>query len=482
MTLIHPVILCGGSGTRLWPASRSSCPKQFRRAGNTTDSSFFQLAMARHAAPGFAPPTVVASAAHRALVAAQIAEAGLAAQVILEPVGRNTGPAVLAAALVLAARDPAALMLVVPADHMVEGDLNSPIRAMAPAASAGLIVSFGIRPRHAETGFGYITDAGPWPGFPGLHRVGRFIEKPPIRKARLLVESDVAYWASGLSLFAAATIIDEYERCDPVTLGAVRRALAGTRAAPDGLEPEAAAFAEAAAEPTEKAVFERSPRIALAPLDVAWNDVGSWAAMKDIARPDAQGNVLEGDVIAIDTADSLVQASSRLVSVVGMRDVIVIDTPDALLVTRSGHCQSVKKVAEYLKASRRREADAHVLAAPASVSPAADEAMPWGQRRMLVGTPGMTLFAATIAPGQTMMLEPDGNRMVMAVRGTARLSTLAGSLILTEGQRAEPDSEMPVMVSNPGRTAIEVVVARMAGAAVQMPVSAAAPWPVALHA
>ncbi len=179
----------------------------------------------------------------------------------------------------------------------------------------------------------------------------RFVEKPPIRKARLLVESDIAYWASGLSMFTARTIIDEYRRFDPATVDAVAEAVAQGREAEDGFELEATHFAQAASNPTESMVFEKTDRIALAPLAVDWNDVGSWTAMYGISEADAMGNVLQGDVIAVETMNSMVRSSSRLVTVVGLKDAIVIDTPDALLVTRVGHCQSVKKVAEYLKHS-----------------------------------------------------------------------------------------------------------------------------------
>jgi mannose-1-phosphate guanylyltransferase/mannose-6-phosphate isomerase len=177
MTRIYPLIICGGNGTRLWPISRSQSPKQFQRVGDATSPTFFQMAIQRHSVPGYEMPWVISSIRHRATVTAQLAEIGRDARILLEPMGRNTGPAVLAAALTLIQSDPDGVLVVVPADHVIEGDINATILSMAPAAAAGYIVTFGIKPRYAETGFGYITDAGPVPGVKGLHKVGRFVEK-----------------------------------------------------------------------------------------------------------------------------------------------------------------------------------------------------------------------------------------------------------------------------------------------------------------
>ena len=359
MASIYPLIICGGNGTRLWPVSRTQSPKQFQKVGEETSLTFFQSAVERHRGPGYERPCIVSAQRHAETVAAQLAEIDCQADILLEPVGRNTGPAVLAAALSLYARNPDALMVVIPADHVIDGNLTNTIMAMAAPASAGFIITFGIKPRYAETGFGYITDGGPVIEYPGLRHVERFIEKPPSRKARLLVESEIAYWASGLSMFAARTIIEEYQKFDATSAAFVRLAVENGKPGPHGFELDPLNFGAAAASPTEVTVFEKTGRIALAPLDVDWSDVGSWTAMYGISKSNAQGNVLQGDVIAVETTNSMVRSTSRLVTVVGMKDVIVIDTPDALLVTRVGHCQDVKKVAEYLKVGNRIEAEKH---------------------------------------------------------------------------------------------------------------------------
>lgn len=474
MTRIYPLIICGGNGTRLWPISRTQSPKQFQRVGDATSQTFFQMAIDRHAVPGYEQPLVISSIRHRATVAAQLDEIGRTARILLEPMGRNTGPAVLAAAMTLMQTDPEGVLVVVPADHVIEGDINSTILSMAPAAAAGHIVTFGIKPRYAETGFGYITDGGPMPGVKGLHKVGRFVEKPPIRKARLLVESDIAYWASGISMFSAQTIISEYQKFDPATVQAVRQSIALGRETADGLELNGEHFIKAQSEPTESMVFEKTDRIALAPLEVNWNDVGSWTAMYGISKSNPQGNVLQGDVVAVETTNSMVRASAdRLVTVVGMKDVIVIDTPDAVLVTRVGHCQSVKKVAEYLKSTKRIEAEKHqeikVEERKAGVP------TPYGQLVPLFQSDSMEIVTATIAPGQNLMLDPVDNRELMVSRGDVTLVTIDSSTAVLSGQRVDLTSALPTMVVNPTSADVEVVVTTMLGAAAEKAPVAAVP-------
>ncbi|RVT85742.1 hypothetical protein DXV76_08315 [Rhodobacteraceae bacterium CCMM004] len=407
MPKIHPLIICGGNGTRLWPVSRTESPKQFQRIGDATSPTFFQSAIERHQGADFEIPVIVASERHARTVETQLAQIGSDAQIIHEPMGRNTGPAVLAAAMRLYQHDPEALMLVIPADHVIEGDLNSTIVAMKQAAQDGHIITFGIKPRYPETGFGYITDGGAVDGYPGLRKVERFVEKPPARKARFLVESDIAYWASGISMFSAATIIEEYKRFDMRSYVAVENAVLNAAPAPRGVVLSAEHFRQAAAEPTEQVVFEKTRRIALAPLDVMWNDVGSWSAMYGIQAPNAEGNVLQGDIVTVDTHNSLVRSEGRLVTLVGMSDVIVVDTPDALLVTKVGHCQNVKKVAEHLKAAQRVEVESHQKAE-----------REWGHLRQVIDEDAFTLSTLTIKPGAVVSMEADELREAIVVTGS----------------------------------------------------------------
>lgn len=477
MTSVYPLIICGGNGTRLWPVSRSQSPKQFQKVGEESSLTFFQSAVERHRGPGYEAPCIVSAIRHRETVAAQLAEIHCPAQVIHEPMGRNTGPAVLAAAMRLYAQDPEALMVVIPADHVIKGDLNSTIMAMRTAASAGFIITFGIKPRYAETGFGYITDAGPMITQPGLRQVERFVEKPPTRKARLLVESDVAYWASGLSMFAARTIIEEYQKFDPATVQAVRLTVTEGRQAADGFELAAQHFGAAAALPTESVVFEKTDKIALAPLDVDWSDVGSWTAMYGISKSDTQGNVLQGDVIAVETTNSMVRSTSRLVTVVGMKDVIVIDTPDALLVTRVGHCQNVKKVAEFLKGGNRVEAEKHLALPKPSIGVQAYSAM-----TQLFQNDSMEIVSARIAPGATLDLNPAGNCEILVARGELIVSTAKSDSPMQQGQRRHLQSHLPTLLVNDTLEEAEVIVLTMQTRVAVLPVDLEMTQPLAIYA
>jgi len=452
MANIHPLVICGGNGTRLWPMSRTDSPKQFQRIGDGASATFFQAAVERHRGAGFEQPVIVSSVRQRNTVAAQLAAINCAADLIYEPMGRNTGPAVLAAALTLHARNPEALVLVVPADHVIEGDINTTILSMRGAAAAGHIITFGIKPRYAETGFGYIVDGGANPDFPGLHHVSRFVEKPPQRKARLLVESDVAYWASGISLFAAATIIQEYRRFDPDSFIAVQQALAHAAINARGTLLNPDHFRHAASKPTEQVVFEKTRRIALAPLDVQWSDVGSWSAMYGISKPNNDGNVLQGDVIAVETRNSMVRSDTRLVSVVGMSDVIIIDTPDALLVTRVGHCQNVKKVAEHLKAAKRHEAEAHnALSAE------------WGSLSTLVDRNALNLSTLALKPGAEIEIDPVRQRELTVIIGMIRIATPQGQIALSEGERALLDPKRISRLCNPTDEVVELLIMTHSG-------------------
>jgi len=447
MTRVYPLIICGGNGTRLWPVSRTQSPKQFQKVGEADSRTFFQSAVERHRGEGYEAPIIVSALRHRDTIAAQLAEIGVQADMIHEPAGRNTGPAVLAAAFMVTARDPEALLVVVPADHVIEGDLNSTIMAMRAPAVGGKIITFGIKPRYAETGFGYITDGGPDFDYPGLRTVERFVEKPPTRKARLLVESNIAYWASGISMFAARTIIDEYRKFDPATVVVVERAVLEGVHAGDGLELQPDLFGMAVSAPTESMVFEKTSRIALAPLDVNWSDVGSWTAMYGISKSNTEGNVLQGDVIAVETTNSMVRSTSRLVTVVGMKDVIVIDTPDALLVTRVGHCQSVKKVAEYLKRHQRSEAEKHWDVAPRVAA----------GKAALFQSEGVTITIAVIAAGDSLDLGEVGHREVLVARGELILSTAQSFSLLQAGQRMNEENQIATVLYNPSQSETEVV-------------------------
>ena len=395
---IYPLVLCGGMGARLWPMSRVEQPKQFQPVRGKGSLSYFQTTIQRHRGDDFHAPVVVTSKAQTVLVHRQLDDLQIKSTVIAEPMGRNTGPAVLAAALVIAQTDPEALLLVLPSDHIITGNLNTTILAMREAALDGRIVLFGIPPTHPETGYGYITDGGSFGFIPGLHRVDRFIEKPPLEVAKSLIAGGNAYWASGISMFRADIIIEEFLRFDPHTFYTVSEAVTGATREENTIHLESKAFAKATSEPTERLVFERSPTTALAPaLNIEWDDVGAWSAVQKISAQSEDGNVKTGDVFAMDTKNSLIQSDGRLVAVIGLRDMIVIDTPDALLVMNRENAQNVKQVVDHLKSQSRREVQSHVIRETS-----------WGRVEPLSKAQGYDMRMIVVAPGATVRVNGTG--------------------------------------------------------------------------
>ena len=443
MTRITPLIICGGNGTRLWPLSRKHSPKQFQRIGGPESLTFFQSAVQRHRAPVFTDPVIVTGRIHEGTVRKQLQDMQVSARIICEPMGRNTGPAVLAAAEVMHAEDPHCVFVVVPADHVIDGDLATPMAACLKAALAGQIVTFGIEPRYPESGFGYIVDGGPMEGFAPVRHVDRFVEKPDQADAATLIEAGGAYWASGISMFSAATIRDEYRKFDPFTAGLIVQSVADAEMEDGVLHLSSASFGEAASLPTESAVFERTDRIALAPLDVAWDDVGSWKAMYGISKPDADGNVLQGDVVAYGAHNTMVRADSRLVSVVGLSDIIVIDTPDALLVARMDQTQDVKAIVDELKRSQRSETERHQERKPAMV-PMIDQKTV----SALAQSDNYQVGAADIAVGRTLTLESGDARQALVVRGRVHASGPNWQKTVGEGGRIYTDPLGPITITN----------------------------------
>lgn len=427
MQTIHPVILSGGMGSRLWPLSRARQPKQFQPIRGAGSQSFLQATVDRHRTEAFEAPLIVTSEAQIDLVERQLDEMGSDRRIIGEPVGRNTGPAVLAAALELAEDDPSALMLVLPSDHVIDGDINGALCRMRPGCIDGRIVLFGITPRYPETGFGYITNGAEIDGHPGLHEVAAFVEKPCLEDAAALVDSGSASWASGISLFRADVIIEEFERLDPDTLDAVRRARKASKAISNGRLLDADAFAEARNDPTERIVFEHTGRAAVAALDVEWNDVGAWSAVHSIGEKSAEGNVTSGRTLTMGTTNSLIRGEDKLVAVLGMSDVIVVETRDALLVTDHKHAQMVKEAVSLLKSRGMKEVETHpprtVAGANGSAGPATD-----GHIRMLSLKPGESMGVEARGPAGSLVTVSAGD-------GSLELGSSGGTMSVGDSFR-----------------------------------------------
>jgi len=359
-----PVILSGGAGTRLWPLSRELLPKQLLAL--TGERTMIQETAARLA--GFADatgPVVVCNEAHRFLVAEQLREMDLPPQaILLEPVGRNTAPAIaIAAHAAIAAVGADALMLVLPADHVLRdlAAFQSAVRQAIPAAAGGKLVAFGIVAHTPETGYGYLrTESGRrGAGESAVRPIVQFVEKPDLERARQFLASGDYFWNSGMFLFGARRYLDELARLAPDIADTCARASAGAVRDKDFTRVDEATFATCRSDSVDYAVMEKTRDAVMVPLDAGWNDVGSWAALHDVLPADAQGNVTRGDVMVEDSSGCYVHADSRLVAALGLRDMVIVETADAVLVAPRAKVQDVKKLVTRIKAAGRMEHVAH---------------------------------------------------------------------------------------------------------------------------
>jgi mannose-1-phosphate guanylyltransferase/mannose-6-phosphate isomerase len=350
-----PVILSGGAGTRLWPLSRELLPKQLLAL--TGERTMIQETAARLAGfEGATGPVVVCNEAHRFLVAEQLREMGLPpAAILLEPVGRNTAPAIaLAAHAVRKLAGDDAVMLVLPADHVLEdlGAFHAAIRAAQPAALAGKLVAFGIVARTPETGYGYIRrGAGPGPVVP----IAQFVEKPTLERARQFIATGEYFWNAGMFLFGAQRFLDELAIHAPDIAEVCARASLTATVDRDFTRVDEKVFAACRSDSVDYAVMEKTRDAVMAPLDAGWSDVGSWAALHDVLPADAHGNVARGDVLLEDSTGCYVHADSRLVTALGLRDMVIVETADAVLVAPKDKVQDVKKIVARIKAAGRGE-------------------------------------------------------------------------------------------------------------------------------
>ncbi len=349
---IHPVLMSGGAGSRLWPLSREARPKQLLRL--TGERTLLQEAALRGSDPElFAPLITVANVAHRFAVAEQLAELGLPfRKPILEPIARNTAAAVAVAALAAAREDADALILVMPADHVV-GDpasFQEAVRAGEPAARRGELVLFGIRPTAPATGYGYIHAGEPIEGAPGVQAVRAFVEKPGRETAEAYVAGGEHLWNAGIFLLPVRTVLAELEAHAPEVLAAARAAFRGAHEDADFVRLDEAALAKSPSISVDHALMEKTPRTAVVPVSCGWTDVGSWSALWELGSDGAADNVTVGDVMAEKTRGSYLRSEGPLIATVGVEDLIVIATADAVLVAHKGHDQDVKTIVERLRA------------------------------------------------------------------------------------------------------------------------------------
>ncbi len=408
-----PVVLCGGAGTRLWPVSRTQLPKQFLPM--VSDRSMFQDTVLRASRlPQVSSSVIVCRDEHRFLVAEQLHAAGLErGRILLEPLQRNTAPALAAAAVAIEAQEANAIMLVLPADHLIrdEAAFAAAAAAAATAAAAGYLVTFGIVPDRPETGYGYIERAGEMPPG-GCFHVSRFVEKPDLRTATSLVASGLL-WNSGMFVMSAKRYLEELGRLRPDILKAAQAAWLARVEDLDFSRLDAAAFGACPAESIDYAVMERTGKAAVVPVNMGWSDVGSWASLWETSAKDDAGNALRGDVDLHDTRNSYVRADSRLVSVSGLDDVIVVETGDAVLVTHRDNAQSVKEAVARLAHARRAEHLSHRRVY-----------RPWGYYEGLDEGEHYQVKRLMVKPGEALSLQLHHRRAEhwVIVSGTARVT------------------------------------------------------------
>ncbi|WP_329755175.1 mannose-1-phosphate guanylyltransferase/mannose-6-phosphate isomerase [Stenotrophomonas maltophilia] len=444
MSSIQPVILSGGSGTRLWPLSREAYPKQFLPlAGELTMLQATWQRVAPLAARG---PLVIANEEHRFVAAEQLQQVGAEpAAIILEPVGRNTAPAIAVAALE-ATRDGAdALLLVLPSDHVItdEATFRNAVQAAASAAEAGKLVTFGIVPTGPETGYGYIKAAGGQ----GLRAVERFVEKPDLETATGYVSSGQYYWNSGMFLFKASRYLQELERFQPEMLARSRQAWQQARRDADFTRLDKDAFTAVPSDSIDYAVMEKTADAVVIPLDAGWNDVGSWTALRDVSQQDGDGNAHQGDVIAIDCRNTYAYAQ-RLVAMVGLDDVIVVETDDAVLVGKADRMQEVKTVVAQLKAEGRSEATWHRKVY-----------RPWGAYDSIDNGERFQVKRITVKPGGTLSLQMHHHRAEhwIVVSGTAEVTRGSEVILLSENQSTYIPLGVTHRLRNPGKLPLELI-------------------------
>lgn len=448
MTRIVPVILSGGSGTRLWPLSRETHPKQFLPL--LGEQSLLQATAERvRELPDADPPLLICNQEHRFMAAQQFRELGIAPlATILEPIGRNTAPAVAVAALHARNQGDDPLLLVLPADHLIEDvvGFRRAVTTVVPLAQDGYLITFGITPDRPETGYGYIQAGTPLSD--GAHAVARFVEKPDRATAEGYLADGDHYWNSGMFLLRASRYLEELERLRPEMLHACRAALESARHDLDFLRLDPDAFAACPADSIDYAVMEKTTAAAMLPLDIGWNDVGAWSALWDVDTRDASGNVTRGDVLCHDTRNSYVHAQHRLVATVGVDDLVVVETSDAVLVARRDKVQEVKAIVERLHRDERSEGRAHRKIY-----------RPWGAYDSIDAEARFQVKRITVNPGARLSLQMHHHRAEhwVVVRGTARVTRNDEVFLLQENESTYIPLGARHRLENPGKIPLELI-------------------------
>ena len=443
--MIQPVILSGGSGTRLWPLSREQMPKQFLRL--TSSQSLLQQTLSRLNGLTDAVPMLMGHHSHRFLMAEQLREMDQAATVVLEPEGRNTAPAIACAALLACDAGDDPLLLVLPADHVI-GDVQAfqySVSLAAPLAEAGYLVTFGVVPTQPETGYGYIACGEP---LAGGHHLAAFIEKPNAQRAAELVESGDYLWNSGMFLLRASSYLDQLQRLQPDMLAACEAAVSAAHRDLDFLRLGEAAFLSCPADSIDYAVMEHCEHAAVVPLAAEWSDIGSFDALWATVEPDIAGNATKGDTWLTDTQDSLVFAEHRLVTTLGVQDLVVVETSDSVLVAHRNQAQQVKQLVASLTQAGRNE--------PCS---APQVQRPWGSFQAMDSGERYQVKHITVKPGGRLSLQRHHHRAEhwIVVKGTARVTLEERSFLVSENQSTYIPIGALHRLENTGKIPLELI-------------------------
>ncbi|KGJ90202.1 mannose-1-phosphate guanylyltransferase/mannose-6-phosphate isomerase [Thalassotalea sp. ND16A] len=447
--MIKPVIMAGGSGSRLWPLSRKLMPKQFLKIAS--ESTMIQETALRLSGLDVSSPITICNEEHRFIVAEQLREIDTLGSIILEPVGRNTAPAIALAALTEIAKGEDPTLLVLAADHVIynESEFRRVVASAEPLAKAGDLVTFGIVPSHAETGYGYIRAGAKIEGdeVTGF-QVSQFVEKPDLPTAQQYLASGEYFWNSGMFMFKASRYIEELEKFRPDILASCKASLTQASNDHDFIRVDETAFASCPDDSIDYAVMEKTANAVVVPLDAAWNDIGSFSAIWDIKDKDANGNVHQGDVLSHGSTNNLVIAEQKLVATVGIGNCIVVETKDAVLVANKDNVQDVKKIVEQIKASNRTEADIH-----------RQVYRPWGHYDSIDFGKRDQVKRITVSPGEKLSIQMHHHRAEhwVVVSGTAKVTNGEKTFLLTENQSTYIPAGVVHALENPGVLPLELI-------------------------
>ena len=444
--MITPVIMAGGSGTRLWPLSRSLYPKQFLAL--TGEQTMLQETVQRLSNLDVNAPLVICNEEHRFIVAEQLRALGKTGSIILEPVGRNTAPAIaLAAEVTVNDNDP--LLLVLAADHVIQNNdaFTEAVKNAIPLAQAGKLVTFGIVPTQAHTGYGYIKRGNAVADSSG-YDVNAFVEKPDPRTAANYVESGEYYWNSGMFLIKASRYLQELQKYRPEILNACKKALEHTTHDNDFVRLDAEAFATCPDESVDYAVMENTTDAVVVPLDAGWNDIGAWSALWEVNEKDEEGNAIFGDTILQDTTNSLIHGGERLIATIGLDNMVIVDTKDALLVACKDKVQYVKKIVEKLKAEKRSEFKVH-----------REVYRPWGKYDSIDNGERYQVKRITVNPGEKLSIQMHHHRAEhwIVVSGTAKVTNGDKIFLVTENESTYIPIGVVHALENPGVLPLEII-------------------------